>query len=187
LAVLGPLTGCRLEELGQLTLRDIKTAYGITYLDVTDLPDPNDPDDQEILKHVKTRSSRRYIPVHPLLVEIGFLKYFEDQRRTGNSMLFPDLKADSNGKRTSAYSKRFGRLIRRLGINYKGKVYHSFRHLFKEECRNARIPEEIHDTLTGHASRSVGRKYGGNGLVRLNECMTSVQIDGFPVGFQAPK
>jgi integrase len=101
-------------------------------------------------------------------------------------MLFPDLKAGSNGKRTAAYSKRFGRLIRRLGIVYKGKVYHSFRHLFKEECRNAGIPEEAHDTLTGHASQSVGRKYGGNGLIRLNECMMSVQVYGFPAGLRAP-
>jgi integrase len=187
LAVLGPLTGCRLEELGQLKLSDIKTDHGVTYINVTDLPDPDDPDDQEILKSVKTRSSRRRIPIHPLLIKIGFLRYVDEQRRRAQGpMLFPDLPAGENGKRTAAYSKKFSRLIRGLGITYRGKVFHSFRHLFKEMCRDAAIPEEIHDTLTGHASASIGRKYGGNGLLRLAECMGRVRVEGIPEEFSAP-
>ena len=42
LTILGPWTGCRLEELGQLLVRDIKAQDGIWYLDVTNLPDPED-------------------------------------------------------------------------------------------------------------------------------------------------
>ena len=44
------------------------------------------------------------------------------------------------------------------------KVFHSFRHTFKDACRAAGVPEEVHDALTGHAGGSVGRSYGSDGV-----------------------
>jgi hypothetical protein len=41
------------------------------------------------------------------------------------------------------------------------KVFHSFRHAFKDACRACGIHEEISDALTGHSGGGVGRTYGG--------------------------
>jgi integrase len=45
-------------------------------------------------------------------------------------------------------------------LRSKRKVVHSLRHTFKDACRKARIPESVHDALTGHSNGSVGRGYG---------------------------
>jgi len=56
----------------------------------------------------------------------------------------------------------FGRLLRKkAGITDRRKVFHSFRHSFKRMARDAGIPEEMHDALTGHAGGGgVGKSYG---------------------------
>jgi hypothetical protein len=45
-------------------------------------------------------------------------------------------------------------------------VFHSFRHGFKDAARAARLSEDLHDALTGHAGFSVGRTYGAKDMVR---------------------
>jgi hypothetical protein len=45
-------------------------------------------------------------------------------------------------------------------------VFHSFRHGFKDAARAARVSEDLHDALTGHAGSSVGRTYGSRDMVR---------------------
>jgi hypothetical protein len=111
-------------------------------------------------KSLKTRSSRRKVPLHPELVRCGFLAYVADRREKGDRQLFPDLKQDARGSRTASWSKWWGRYARNIGITDRRKVFHSGRHMFKDAARAARIEEAISDALTGHSSGSVGRSYG---------------------------
>lgn len=76
-------TGARLEELGQLRTADVRHEDGIDYLAI----EPGDG------KRVKTKSSRRRVPIHPQLVKLGFLTFVESQRARGEARLFPELKA----------------------------------------------------------------------------------------------
>ncbi len=57
------------------------------------------------------------------------------------------------------------------------KDFHSFRHLFKTECRRAKIPKHYHDRLTGHTSikTDAGDDYGEHPLTELNDCMQSLR------------
>ena len=43
------------------------------------------------------------------------------------------------------------------------KVFHSFRHAFKDALRAGDVPEDLGDALTGHSNQSVGRSYGAKG------------------------
>lgn len=45
-------------------------------------------------------------------------------------------------------------------------MFHSFRHVFKDALRAARIPEDLNDALTGHSNSTVGRGYGARETVR---------------------
>lgn len=66
-----------------------------------------------------------------------------------------------------AWSKWFGRYIRDLGITSKDRVFHSFRHGFKDALRAARVSEDINDALAGHAGgNSVARGYGAKDMIR---------------------
>lgn len=141
--------GCRLEEMGQALVSDVALHDGIVCLDIND----------NETKSVKTASSRRLVPIHPELRRLGFDSYLASVKSNGR--LFPDLKADQFGKWTGNFSKWWGHWARGLGLKDRRKVFHSFRHSFKNACRRAKIGEEIHDRLTGHRGGGVGRSYGG--------------------------
>ena len=107
-------------------------------------------------KRVKTKSSRRKVPIHTELVALGFLEFVEGCRESGvKAKLFPDLRPDRSGVMTGNWSKWWGRYARKLGITDHRKVFHSFRHTFKDACRAAGVSEEVHDRLTGHSGATV--------------------------------
>jgi integrase len=160
LPLLALYTGARLEELGQLRNSDVRREDAVDG------------------KRIKTRSSRRRIPIHPQLVGAGFLTFVDKQRAGGHERLFPELKATRLGSLTAAWSKYWGRHARGLGITDERKTFHSFRHGFKDAAR-AVMPEEHHDAITGHSNGSVGRGYGlGVPLKVLAESMAKVRYAG---------
>ena len=151
LPLLALYTGARLEELGQLMVSDVRKEGEVSFIDINTLGEG---------KRVKTRSSRRVVPLHPELVRCGFLEYVEAQRKDADVHLFPELKPDRNGQRTGNWSKWWGRYARAKGLTDQRLVFHSFRHTFKSGCRAANVPKDVHDRLTGHTSGDVGDAYG---------------------------
>jgi integrase len=155
-------TGARLEELGQLTTADIdeeSEAPFVQYIWIR----PGDG------KRVKTKSSIRRVPIHPMLS--GFVDFAVRQ----DGPLFPELTRTSYGSLTAAWSKWWGRHARKVcGISDPRKTFHSFRHGWKDAARGV-MPEEHHDAITGHSNGSVGRSYGtGVPLKVLAESMAKV-------------
>jgi len=167
LPLLALYTGARLEELGQLTRKDIKQADNIWCISITDEAEGTS---------LKTHSSRRVVPLHPELIRLGFVEYAQLQRER----VFPALKTDGHRSQTGNFSKWWGRYARKtIGIEDGRKVFHSFRHAFKDACRNSGIHQEIHDAFTGHSGRNVGSSYGsGPSLSRLAEEMARLQYKG---------
>jgi integrase len=135
---------------------------------------------------LKTTGSRRIVPVHPELARLGFLTFAEVRRKEGgpNAALFPHLKPGPRGGYAEGWSKWFGRYIRSVGITNKARVFHSFRHSFKDALRAAGVSEDVNDALTGHSGGGVGRSYGAKdvvrrfGLPRLAEAVEKVAYPG---------
>jgi len=170
--LLALFTGCRMEEIGQLLITDIKEEGGIPFISISGADEQG-----HIVKRVKTASSVRVVPIHPTLMELGFLCYVALQRAEGAERVFPNLKLHE-GKWTIYFSKWWGRQRKRFGILDSRKCFHSFRHAFKDACRAAGVPEDIHDALTGHSNGSVGRSYGnGHSLPVLHQWLSKVTWD----------
>lgn len=170
--LLAAATGARIEELGQLLVSDVRTEKGIHYLWLDDLGD-----DQEL----KTDSSRRRVPLHPKLVALGFLQWAR-HGRAADQRVFRDLKLNSNEKLTHNLSRRANRYLDRIGIDERNYVFYSFRHKFKDECRDAGIPGPINDQLTGHYQASVASKYGaGASLATLDKAVKKLKLPYFPM------
>jgi integrase len=167
LPLLALYTGARLEELGQLRKKDIRQSGNIWYIRITDEAEG---------ASLKTHSSRRVIPIHKELLRLGFVEYAHQQRER----IFPALKVDSHESLTGNFSKWWGRYARKvIGIEDERKVFHSFRHAFKDACRNSGINQEIHDAFTGHAGSNVGSTYGsGPWLPRLAKEMAQLKYEG---------
>jgi integrase len=161
LPLMALFTGARLNELAPLAAADVMTdpATGIVSINIKE--------DQEEGHRLKTAGSTRVVPLHPELIRIGVLRFMDWIRSTGrDARLFPLLTPGPKGGFGEAWSKWFGRYKRELGITNKASVFHSFRHGFKDAARAARVSEDLHDALTGHAGSSVGRTYGAKDMVR---------------------
>jgi integrase len=142
-------SGCRLEEICQLHLDDIRQEQGVWVFDINDKKE----------KRLKTLSSRRLVPIHPKLIELGLLEYVEKLKAKGETRLFPELSQRRDGYGQTV-SKWFARYKKRCGIE-EGKNFHSFRHTFITHLKHKQVdPFMIHE-LDGHAidSQTMGR-YG---------------------------
>ncbi len=150
--LLALFTGMRVEEICQLRINDLQKVRDGWFISVVD------GDGQSI----KTESSRRHVPVHRELENLGLIDFLVKKRLAGNEWLFPDLSTDKYGRRSSMFSKSWNRHLRRsVGITDRKKSFHSFRHGFKHFARECGIEEAVHDAITGHGAReSQGRMYG---------------------------
>lgn len=165
--LLALFTGCRLEELGQLSTENVRHERDIAYLDLT------------TLEQVKTPSARRRIPIHPQLIQLGFLSYVQE---VPNGYLFPDLTVSPDGKRTSAWSKYWGRYARKHGGFDKSKTFHSFRHAFRDACREAEMEQGLSSALMGHKQEGTHEEYGaGYSLRKLSEATRKLEYPGLMV------
>lgn len=97
--------------------------------------------------------------------------------------MWPELKPDSKGKLTGNWSKWWGRYAREeVGITDPRKVFHSFRHTFKDATRAAGIEEALSDALTGHSGGGVGRTYGrGYPIDKLTEAVARIRYPGLTI------
>lgn len=136
------LTGMRLEEIAVLTKAQFqKDARGNPYIHVLDGKNENSAD--------------REVPIHPELIKAGLLEYV----KTCTGRLFPKVKSKDEVQ-SAAFSKWWGRYLDEIGIKARSKVFHSFRHLFKDLCRNALIEAAVVDQICGHDPGTVGGQYG---------------------------
>lgn len=189
LPILAIFTGARLNELGQLTRSDI--VIGPTpYIRITD-----QSDDRMIYKRLKNAASRRDVPIHPKLMDIGFLEFVKS---TENRHVFYDLPHPTSAEDyepTKAYSQYFGRLLKKLELKTSSKTFHSFRHTFIDAARSARLDSRVISQIVGHETAPQLRellgspttaRYGtGNDMVRLAEEISRINFEvNFPK-FQA--
>ncbi len=156
--LIGLLAGGRLEEIGQLMPDDIRTRGGITFFDFIDIDGEAETKGTEKTgKDLKTPAARREVPVHPFLIEIGFLRYVARMKVAGHRRLFPYLTA-YQGKLTKNWSRWWGRYARQHVTKSTRKVFHSFRHAFADLVRKAaKGDENIVKALMGHQNPMYGK------------------------------
>lgn len=160
--LIGLFTGARLEEIGQLLVRDIVSFGDNTFFYFCD-----EAPGQELktsAAEADARSGAHHVPVHAELVRLGFLGYVAAQRaRVGLSgQLFDALKLDSHGARTGYLSKRLNHILDECGLDDSRLAFHSFRHTFKHFARMCGIAKAVVDQLVAHKSSEVGDGYGGD-------------------------
>lgn len=148
LPLLGLTTGARIEELASLTVAQVEARDGIPGLMLS-------PDGIETGKN---EFSRRWVPLHPLMIEAGFCEFAETVRSEGHEALFPDLGkgGERDGKGKSA-SRDFLEFRRALGIGAgedegrSTKVFHSFRTTLVGALKAGNVDGDLRRALVGHA------------------------------------
>jgi integrase len=158
--LIGLFTGMRSNEICKLRPADIKNEDGVDFIDVAKV----EFDDSDIDGGVKTAAGERRIPVHPILVEIGFLTFVERVRRAERERLFPSLKADSYGSFSNDWGKHFRNRLKVAAIKHKKNCFHSFRHTVEDASRNSGIAENAMNYMQGHEQTGQGARYGNGHL-----------------------
>jgi integrase len=167
-AAIAAYSGARREEIAQLRAQDLRKIDGVWSIDIT--PDAG---------KLKTKSSKRIVPVHSKLIAAGLIKYHAALPADGR--LFPGLKARaSKNKFGAALGEAFERWRRDLGIVRPGVTFHSFRHGVASELERAGAAQTDVARILGHEieGMSFGVYSRGPGLARLRNVVELIQYPG---------
>ncbi len=161
--LMGLYSGARIDELCSLTMNDVFT----------------DTVPHFRIRSGKNQSSVRTVPIHPKLVALGLLDYIAAIGSNGHESLWPELKTRSKiGDPSEVLGKWVNRFLHEKLHLPSTVVFHSFRHTFKDLCRNSGIPRDVHQAMTGHASETVGDEYGkGYSVEYLHQELSKIVLD----------
>ena len=150
--LLGIFSGMRTNEMCQLRLIDIKKVSNIWFMFV---------EDSEETK-VKTESAVRKVPVHPQLIQLGFVDYVSKLKRSKKERLFWELKEERDGY-ASKVSRHFNeRFLPAVGVWEKyTKVLYCTRHTFINKLYSEKVDENVIRSLIGHEKGFTMKHYGG--------------------------
>ena len=140
-------SGARITEITQLRKQDIRREGDIPVLRIT--PDAGT---------VKT-GAYRDVPIHPQLVELGFLDFVAS---AGEGPLFyRSTKVKDAVTAARTVSGRVSNWLQSIGVIPEGvSPTHGWRHRFKTVGWELGISDRVLDAIQGHASRTAGDNYG---------------------------
>jgi integrase len=165
-------TGARPEEVAQLRVGDVRQVHAQplragepTLRERTWVFDFSSMDAGQ---RRKSESSRRLVPVHPRLWDLG-LEYLLRVTAIGRSdnlpggarergeLLFPELTPGTNGRLAEAPSRWFNRKWLRdiKGISERKLVLYSLRHTVATTLKHQGVEESLIAQLLGHADSSI--------------------------------
>ncbi|WP_144440001.1 DUF6538 domain-containing protein [Methylobacterium sp. AMS5] len=174
--LIGLYTGMRQGEIAQLRTEDVRLFQGVLCIFIT--ADGDDVDEAD-RKRVKTEAGERYVPVHPMLEEVGFVQYVERMRKAGVERLFPDIVRGGDGY-FSPFSKWFSRFLAAAEVKRDRNAFHSFRHTFRDAMREASVPPDVVTALGGWVRGGMEEHYGSGRITApvLQEQMRRIRYDG---------
>lgn len=172
--LMGLFQGMRLNEICQLFLDDIfvDADTGINCIRITADPVRNQKVEEPTLKSVKNDSSRRTIPIHPALIQLGFMDYVESRRKLKHKRLWEQLKTPAvdfyhvQGNYSHYVSKWYCGTFRKNHITNEPerKPFHSLRHTFInwyfQNIRSNQLDFSAVKGLVGHIDTDEQRLIG---------------------------
>jgi integrase len=180
-------TGARRTEFCQLMLADIKkdSATNIYYFDILTDPTEDEGLSHEEKRRVKNQFSRRKVPIHKELLNLGFLNYVKQLKKNGEKQLFPSFKSDTRGLWGRPLGRWFNeKHLKDLGIKYdnkgRAKSIHCFRHTFINYEKQNNLNSKIIREVTGHSLGSDAH-YGYQDVYDI--IATKKEIDKIDYGF----
>ncbi len=143
-------SGARLNEICQIRLEDIKNDDGIDYFCI---------DDAGENQSVKNFPSKRRVPIHPMLKQLGLIKQIEQQRKLKKERLFDSLTYSEKNRYAGIISKAFRYYLdNKIKLTDNKKVFHSFRHTARSQFCALGVSEEDVNILCGWEGKGAGAK-----------------------------
>ena len=138
-------SGARQNEMSQLFRDDIIQVDDIWCMNILNLED----DDVDETKRVKSIGSHRTVPVHPILIELGFIDYVQ----TCKKQLWPNLTFNEYNGYAHKFQKWFGDANREKVTKDKKKSFHSLRHNFIDNLNANMADAFVLKCIDGHSKK----------------------------------
>jgi integrase len=153
--------GFRVGEATQLQTHDVNVNLSLIKIQVDEDQDEVGPE-----RSVKNSATKREIPIHPVLIQFGFLEFVRSiLHHYPVGPLFPAALPELGGKSPKwgrAYEQPFLRFVRDTLQFGNGYGSHSFRHALEDRIREANVeqpwPEGLAHAYTGRATTRVQDK-----------------------------
>ena len=146
-AWLGYYTGARVNEVAQLYARDVYSINGIWGVHFRTAK----ADQKQ-----KNPNSNRFVPLHPALIDGGFLDYVKDVQEAKHERLFPLLPWSKKAGYGDALGDQFSAYMDRVGITEKGVAFHAFRHTLANALIGKSVDQIVVASITGHLPQLPG-------------------------------
>ncbi len=174
------LSGARAAEVAQMWGKHIIQVDGVWVMQITATEDGG---------RLKNAGSEREVPIHPAVLERGFLDFVE--AKGSGPLFYGAAKGQRRGRRGKAdddtdgrrhaskgVTNRLGGWIRsQEGFNDPRKSpNHAFRHWFKTACMKAGIHPNMADALQGHAGRGEAAGYEHPTAPMMAEAIAKIAV-----------
>ena len=175
--LIGVFSGLRLGEITTLYLDNIKEISGNHRekrwcFDIVEEPERED-------KHLKTKSSRRIVPIHNTLLKLGLIEFIEllKKKDPSRERLFQELKLSEgtyNKNVSTFFNKRY---LPSLGLKTDKKNFHSLRHVVSDCLKQKGVEPHFINELLGHSTGNIDLERYGKGYnpdILYNKCVKRI-------------
>ncbi|WP_367155502.1 DUF6538 domain-containing protein [Methylomonas sp. HYX-M1] len=151
----GPLialyTGARRAEIAQIMKKDVYMVDDYWCIDIND---------DDLGKKLKNIGSRRIVPIHQELIDLGFLDFVKSVNGNPDTRIFREIKKSTDKEGFGRPLEEFNRYIRTLA-KFEKKYFHSFRGTFSSDLHAEGVDYITRYRLSGRAeqSRTVEEKH----------------------------
>jgi intergrase/recombinase len=140
------MSGARVGEVAQLWGKRIKKLEGVYVMQIAPAEDGGS---------LKNEGSERTVPIHPAILERGFLDFVfskgEGPLFYGNGRKNAAKPAPGRRHASKGPTNRLAAWIREQGFTDERKSpTHAFRHWFKSKCQDRGVPDSVADAIQGH-------------------------------------
>ncbi|MGV6804162.1 MAG: DUF6538 domain-containing protein [Ruegeria sp.] len=138
--------GSRIEEILLLKRSDVRYRDGTYVLAIASGPEATG----------KTEDSERLIPIPQILLDLGFVEWFQSLRDDHGPLLFPEaVRRSSTGDVTSAYGKHLRRIFGHLGIGDFDEDFYALRKTFSSMLKREMVVDGERQAIAGHKNGNV--------------------------------
>ncbi|WP_431282337.1 hypothetical protein ACQW02_23495 [Humitalea sp. 24SJ18S-53] len=171
-------TGARISEIADMQRGHVREDSGVMILDICPVKG----------RAGKNETFQRKLPIHPAVLDEGFLAYVASLPADPTAALFPDITVAPDGTRSPTAQTNHMRWVRRIGVRRKGTVpAHSWRHRMEDALRRVRAHPEVMDAITGRYNpRNAGAEYGNGFRGMPDETIKDLRKVPLPPGVKPP-
>ncbi|EJW11447.1 site-specific recombinase, phage integrase family [Rhodovulum sp. PH10] len=171
------LSGARVGEVAQLWGLRITEVDGVPVMKIAPAEDGGS---------LKNEGSERTVPIHPALIERGFLDFV--QKRGDGPLFYCDRRMRTDAKPGDArrhaskgVANHLAAWVRENGFTNPRKApSHAFRHWLETRCQRLGILDSVADAIQGHASGQEADGYRHGPIATLAEAVCRIPVPEEP-------